>query len=578
MSVMDFFPELPDLASDDVPDKDIRADRIENHAECFHPGIPEPQLRISPFDLRLTRPICPAEKPQRQFYRFLCKFGTSLSCLTSSEWAALASRLSTPYVQPSRKMLRKELVGYAEYIRAKLIYSLRSKRFSILTDGGKWAGRHFYFVVAFTPAQLELVDVLHLEVSDSKSISTSIGQIIREFIQTKRTPNVVSICSDNAQNLVRAFNLNEPTDSILGVTGYRICHLRCAVHTVNLALVDLAGEGGQNDYVRMTFCKFKTDMMAIMVFLGGKDGKADLRRHNVTEKVPKIQQIKWNTWGRASQFIVRHRGVVLAIIAASRNLTWCAAYFQIAAFLNHLQIFVESTEGDHIVQSQVFTNYTRLIENLSAMTDNQFALRFKSHVEARFVNTGDIKVAELAYIFTVEGFAWMRQRREIFSASTANSANEQAKIDMVKRNLIEEIRLLGGKLGEIAESTGEYKQGVRRYMPFWLDVYLESDGPSPDRLLSQWWDEFSMEKAGQQRPAGIIDEEKIRARYFFAQTALRLTEMPATEAVCERIISVMNQILPSNRYRCHDDLVRAELMIHMYYQFHPDEDAPDEKP
>ena len=53
----------------------------------------------------------------------------------------------------------------------------------------------------------------------------------------------------------------------------------------------------------------------------------------------------------------------------------------------------------------------------------------------------------------------------------------------------------------------------------------------------------------------------------FAVVAFRISQLPATEAVAERAISHLQQLLPSNRYLSGDDLVDEQVVIRMQTVF-----------
>jgi hypothetical protein len=120
----------------------------------------------------------------------------SLNSVAGDDWNNMIRALASEYRQPSLKELRRELIEYAKYLREHILFSNRGGRMSILTDGGTWAGRHFYFVIGFSPNQLELLDVVHLEKTDSQSIAQALCKIVKE-LENEMKCMVISICSDN---------------------------------------------------------------------------------------------------------------------------------------------------------------------------------------------------------------------------------------------------------------------------------------------------------------------------------------------------------------------------------------------
>jgi hypothetical protein len=505
-------------------------------------------VRSSPFDNSHTvqRPARSPSDKERIFYRWLCRSGTSLHSVSSDEWIALIEQVKDDSIPTDPKEVRSGLIAFAEYISAQIIYDLRFRNISILTDGGTWADRHWYFVVGFTPSGLNLIDVIHLEIADSHSVASAVGAVVTK-LKNEAYIEVISICSDNAQNLVHAFNPYEAENSIFSVTGQRICHVRCTIHTINLALSDLGKEGGKEDSVRKGFMEFKKDIYAIMTYLRGA-GKTLLRHRKITEKVPLIQEIKWNTWSIACDFIANHRGDVCAIIAQQHTLKWCSAYDQIASVLHLLRLFVEGTEKDCVTLADMFANYLRLMEELDKLSDNPYAKRFKMYVDGRFHTTGDLVLAELAFIFTCQGFEWMKKRRSIFAFSEGDlhgARKEQEALVFETNELalkLEDVCCLVLKLPvTVSHAKGtpvQHQNSCGHYLKFWLDAYLQSEGPPPYRFLREWWREFSLGLDRRTTP----NPEKEQAREWFAETALRVSQFPATEAVCERIISVMDHI------------------------------------
>jgi hypothetical protein len=105
----------------------------------------------------------------------------------------------------------------------------------------------------------------------------------------------------------------------------------------------------------------------------------------------------------------------------------------------------------------------------------------------------------------------------------------------------------------------------------WFDCYLSSGGPSSDRILGQWYSEFAKGHVEGQPSflRGDIGLD-LRAGRIFADVASALPKIPASEAICERTISHLESMFPAKRGRSAAILIRAQMIIRMYYVFRPE--------
>jgi hypothetical protein len=461
------------------------------------------------------------------------------------------STISSVFPLQSRETVRKHLIEYADHLRESVLFKLRGKCISLIADGATWEGRALYFVVAFTPRNIHFLNVLHLESTDHNAIANEMGDLVTKL--KAGNTKVWSVTTDNAANFVRALNPDELRETLQSVTGEKILHIRCGIHTAHLVFSDLEKEselfGGFKDYITK-----------LLSWLRKPEQKRYLRSHDVTCKIPRIEEIKWCTYSDGANFLNQYRELIGEMLLTGNGPfpCWTDEYSDVFQAVAPLSLFIRRSEGDHICVAELYQNYLDLIEELKNLfiNGNDFAEHLSRLVRTRIYETSDGYLAELAYIFTPAGFDWFAARRSKLLFEGVPSPELEAE----NARTVQELKKMRKKLQQL----GMYLFGDCRDLGIVFDDYLHGFGPSRSYLLVEWWMEYGTTCFNDPNPLSSWNGPKVYRRYGLARIANVVLQLPGTEAVCERLVSHFEALFPKNRSLSKDDLIVAQMTIRMF--------------
>jgi hypothetical protein len=538
---------------------------------------------------------------QVRFVKWVCSCNISLRSVTNEEFREFLSGISPDFhLQVSRKTLRKQILDYSAYLQEKM-FSPGSRAFgkpgtliidpalrypsgglpqyvSLIADGMTWADRALYVVVAFTPAQLYFVDLVHVPATDHETIATEIAGIVKKM--DERGVKVRSICTDNAANLVRAFDSHVPhpleqrvlKDTLSAKVNRVIVHVRCSVHTMHLVYSDMKkGCPG--------FVAFKDWVKKMLQWLRTPEPRKALRDLGVTAKVPRIQEIKWCTYSQGSAFLYENKDAICGLVIRRRAahdrtvVDWYDDPYMLD-IVRRITEFIRRTEGSYVCLPEMYHKLIILIEGLESERNNRYAEQVCHFVRQRFEETADGTLAELAYIFTAEGFAWFKKRRNQMIADFLRDKypwpgeeplSEEQKVFRRKRAAENERTALetDQMIQKLRDVGVMFFQNAQDLSILFGD-YLESDGPSASRILDEWWLAYAYHPMDYREPTGNC---RVIYRTLFAKTARAVMDLPASEAVCERVFSQFRALFPSSREWASDDLTRAQMRIKLAHRW-----------
>jgi hypothetical protein len=433
------------------------------------------------------------------------------------------------------------------------MFHLSKKSVSLIADGATWENRALYFVVAFTPRNIHLLDILHLESTEHFSIAEEMGKLVMEL---KAGQTIVrSVTTDNASNFRRALDPKQLIETLQSITDERILHVRCGIHTANLAFVDLENASPE-------FAEFKSHMTSLLNWLRKPEQRHKLRERGVTSKVPRIAAIKWCTYSDGARFLYDNREIIDGLLMEKRSPEgatpyplWNSTYSQIFQAIAPLSTFVRRSEGDHICVAEIYHNYLWLTEELTqlAANGNTVAGLMAQFVTNRLCETADGTLAELAYVFTPIGFHWFRTRKSKINLDSKESDADAERVFNEQEKMTKKLQDLGVYLMKEAK-------GLR----ICFEDYLSGDGPDSEAILTEWWKRNAHTSFPNPNISWMSPAETIN-RKLFSSLAVILLELPGTEAVCERLVSRFEALFPKSRCLSGDDLIKAQMRIKMFH-------------
>jgi hypothetical protein len=334
------------------------------------------------------------------------------------------------------------------------------------------------------------------------------------------------------------------------LTGITLVVERYGVHTANRILADAQAKIDG-------FPEFQAYVKTMIKFLHRRAAKRAMRRRGVTRKVPRVEVAKWNTFVIAASFINEFRTDIAWVVALLGGPKGDITDFaDIIAALDPFRIFIEAIEGDDTNLARAFELMERLQGQWAAMPDNQAARAFGQLLAVRFdaesaANPGTANGVLMDFAFSLykRGHAeHLRIVQKIASgnpatASEAEQADVRASIARLTATRSEFIQLAASMYPEKAEELGDLYQ---KY------IATESVAGGQDAPLGwaikAWGNKFTLE---------------------FVHVAQVITELPASEAVVERLFSVLTSIFDLRRRRSELDLIQAEMTIRMWQIHHP---------
>ena len=479
--------------------------------------------------------------------------GIGLATVEKEEFKNLLSLFGVPAGEiPSLALLRRLTISYGEEIRQANLKKLKGRNVSIIVDGMTLGDRTFYCATYFCDRMLFFGGLFHIQIADADSLSHMLEEPLKEVAKSRGIP--IAIVTDNAKNLVAATSPVAPAErnrtTIQQLTNQQLVHVRCSVHTTQLALSDLAKRN-------QPFRDFKRGIQELLLYLHEKKVKKVLRDLGVSCKVPKIQDIKWTSFYDAFVFMSNYQQQINQCLKANPGDRAPNVEEIPDIWMSYLTTL--KPLGEHIMQIQKGTVYLwefwrshmQLIETWKNL-ENPFALELCELVEARFRETADGTLAELAHLLSMSN---VQHYQEVFSDYYSwDTTSLERKLILAKKK-----EQLCAKLVDLAQYWGVCQ--ASESIPALFDRFLGNLGQllRPGESTEAFYRRLSTETLARERE-GVVFQISWQG---FAITALRVTQLPASEAVAERVFSQLQLLVPPCRFGANDDLVAAQTTIRM---------------
>lgn len=483
----------------------------------------------------------------------ICRVGIPICALQSRHFKEFLELMGATE-KVSTKQLRTQLKIYSDEVKARNYQQVRDKFVTIITDGGTITDKEFYITVLYVEGRLYFAEALHMKATNHDSIASALEPIIRNVCGHRGRP--IAIVTDNARNLKlattdchqpgRTIDTSCQISSIQSLTGQKIMHISCTIHSAHLVLTDLTKK-------LPDFQTFKKEMKRLFKFLREKKVRQKLADLGVKQKVTLIQEIKWLSFYQAFSFLKRFKGEVENVLAdktirARKRPTFTTipetwyAYLQALAPLGEFILETEKTDTRlcdvFSLLSDLKTKWDQFDSDVSRMLSTMMATRFES--------TADGLLMQLAYLFTPKG---LRYFRGIFSIlDRMNDQDHVNKEDLKRRHALRDA--LMQKFMDLYDYYGYPMSRVRvppLFYQFVSHYHLTAD-PMKVQLSKLRLQSLQL----QTQSVPWCD---------FCTIAEILIELPASESIAERVISHMAALFPTSRYSSKPDLVDAQITI-----------------
>jgi hypothetical protein len=232
--------------------------------------------------------------------------------------------------------------------------------------------------------------------------------------------------------------------------------------------------------------------------------------------------------------------------------------------LTALRMFTEAAEGDQVTLYGLFRLQRKLKADWGEMAaaGNPVAAELIQLLDERFTTTANGALMQAAYMMTIDGHAEYHPLYVAMATSPANLAEE----------MVSAIQEFAEVCRTIIESFIEltilfFPDADRTRIGALVHAYLANEKYwSPGEGLVTGWGNRKWAASRRAR-----DSPDRTADYQFAAAAEILTQVPASEAAAERLISVFEYLFGKQRMAAQLDLIQAQMLIRMLQIYHPED-------
>lgn len=480
----------------------------------------------------------------------ICHLNMPISTLGKSEWQGLISALGARSQTPCPAKIRGLVVAYASEIRMKIDNELSGKHVTVITDGGTLGDRTIYNVVFFSEKKLYFGGLLRVQISDHETLAKELQNPIKRI--EKKEAVIIAIITDNAKNLSLAttssaqnprFTKNQIT-CIQELTRLPIFHVPCGIHTINLVISDY--EKKSKD-----FSSFKIGITEYFRKLHSKPVKNVLRQAGITRKIPIIEEIKWRTYVEAFGFLETELDKIKECTSRNpeifKELIFRDEWLDYLKVLKPLGVFETIVQDNNVYLSEYYQYYIKMINDIELMKTAE-SIEFKSLISQRMKNSGLECLSHLSFILSrIDIKSVKSEFHSLFSWNMIDISNPkrtelQTKYEELTRKLVEL-----SQFWKVSDAS--------RVIPIMFELFLKNMGES-STTTEAYYRSLSTKHV-------FINGLGNVSCQGFAIVALRISQLPASEAVCERVFSHLANLFPPSRWSTNDNFMDAQMTVRM---------------
>lgn len=430
-------------------------------------------------------------------------------------------QLSNPFYRIiKRKILRQKILDIAKTHLNDINDKCNEKFCSIMLDGAKRNNKNFYGFIIFTKHRLFYYKIERIINATSINIVYAIQDLIN-FINTETKFELISIVTDHAQNLVKAFDpLNKYSSQSLNNQFFE--WVGCFAHLFNLGIEDL--------FQLEEFCIYYIHLNEILNIC------KDL---NFSKKVPSFSKTRWESYSKCTNFLNEMKFEILSYfnqeIQDLKNLEIIEKFQTFIKILNSQefnelsqlfkylsQISAEIGEDNFLICKvyQKIINFKIFILNLNTINVRTFG----NTIIDRIYSSKEIEIAISAFFLTIEGHDYFLN---------LNDQNEKKNyLNIIKKYLFR-YNAFKFKFDEsiLEEEINEYIE-IKKFTIKDSFIFWENN----------------------------ISENKI---INLAEIAIRIINMACSELPVERLFSHLKYLYGSKDFNKSEDLLNAQLAIRM---------------
>ena len=443
-----------------------------------------------------------------EFIEWICITNTSASAISHPLFNTILTQLKVPF-SFERHSVAKAIHELAENIQNHMLLSLNGKYVSILIDGAKKYWKSFEGALLFVDNQIRFFSLINLKDATALSLSKIISHIALE-IQTFGG-KVVSCCTDNASNNIKALNVSWPS-SAQNTSHVAFIRIPCFAHTGELAIHDLFGPKKKYHFI-----------VSNINIIIEEAKKLDIHVSNITER--------WSSLCSTLKIIIKYYAIL-----RHNNDKLSDAFQNIEHFiyLSNLYHIIEiayemicAVEKDSAHLSDGFLAVFSTCQRLSR-EKHQISIDLAKSIIHRFMTTETLYLPLFAYLLTPHGIY------DYFNSST----QFQTQLHTTA---------LQGAYAYLKDLSLATNANIQEIHDGFFEFIQNSAISKPDELI---WDHNSSLNVNHP---------------LFSEIARMVSSMPCSEAAVERLFSRSQHVFVTTRAAVSDQTLNARLAIKMNY-------------
>lgn len=432
-------------------------------------------------------------------------------------------QLSNPLLAQTIKknILRKKICEIGQSYLNEINTKCNEKFCSVLIDGAKRNNKNFYAFIIFTRERLFFFKIEKINCATTKNI-VDIFQEILNFINTETKLELISVCTDHASNLIKAFNPIDQNSSQFKNSQF-FEWVGCFSHLLNLGINDL----------------FELEEFLIY-YINLNEILSICKSLNFSKKVPGFSKTRWESYSKCINFLNEMKEEInfffnQEIQNLNNNAEIIEKYRMLIEILNSsdfnelMQLFNNISQmsaeigQDNFVICKVyskFIKFKKFVSNIQSLTIRTFGYTIIDRIYASY----EIQIAITAFFLTIEG-------RDYFL-----NINDQKE----KENYLSIIQTYIFRYNEF---KFKFDQKILKSQ---IDEYINIEKFTINDSFIYW--------------ENNIHEEKISQ---LSEIAIRIISMACSELAVERLFSHLKYLYRKKDYNKSEDLLNAQLSIRM---------------
>lgn len=476
---------------------------------------------------------------------FLVTYQVSLNAIYSFKFSKIL-QYSNPLINIIKKSdLRKQIYLLFENFKSYINKENVGEFCSILVDGASRNLKNFYAFILFTKSRLFYLKIHRVDIPTSENISLITSELIN-YLMNDLDIEVISICSDHAANMIKAFNACDQVSSQI-MTDHFFEWIGCTCHLLNLGISDL-----NND---IDFQNIKDTLLFILSIS---------QKIEFPHKIPTFSKTRWDSLSKCFNFVFFYKDLILGYLSSlfndlitkkgmieqkiQKNQNDISIQNKYANLLNeilqinkHIQILlskefeelsilfkymantINKIGSDNFLLFNVFPEFIAL-DNFFKSFSSPIIQKFTKIIFNRILSSNEFLQAATAFFLTIDGKNYI-----------IKNLNENIKDKLISDIKFYLIYYNGCRFGDLEDLL------INQIEKYINDETCLSIDPF------DYWNRLRL----------VPEMSRL------AEIAIRIINMPCSEAAVERLFSHLKYLYGKKNYQQSDDLLNAQLGIRM---------------